>query len=210
MAYRVGKLALLGLDRPRSGRGARVRRAPSRRPRERTRAITSASTAAQKLSHAQAGRSIQCLLNRARHRHGLRAAPRQRASGAGGPAAHELHEAPPLLLAQLPGGAVVCRPAQARPLHRERPEVLERGGEHRVGRRQRRDAQGDRQVVDAQPPAPGEHPQPRSSDHLGVGFARGLPGGKQGDGGMYTTDFGMRQALTEAAWRASGRRRPNL
>jgi uncharacterized protein YkwD len=30
--------------------------------------------------------------------------------------------------------------------------------------------------------------------HLGVGFARGYPGGTgSGDGGIYTTDFGMRK-----------------
>ena len=55
----------------------------------------------------------------------------------------------------------------------------------------RRDAGGDRERLDEQPGAPREHPQPRLRE-IGVGFSPGTPAVGNADGGIYTTDFGLR------------------
>jgi uncharacterized protein YkwD len=150
------------------------------------------NTAAEKLSHAQAGRSIRCLLNQARHRHGLN---RLRSNGRLERAAQrhtgfmKRHHCfshrcagEPSLVARLErvnyivGGLrrwIVGENIAWGHASRGTPKAIVKAWMH-------------------SPPHRANILNPQFH-HLGVGFARGDPGGKQGDAGTYTTDFGMRK-----------------
>jgi uncharacterized protein YkwD len=150
------------------------------------------STAAQKLSRAQAGRSIQCLLNRARHRHGLR----------------HLH-----------GNGRLQRAAQRHTTYMGRHHCFSHNcpGEpsfvarlrhvHYIVNGLRFWSVGEniawgggsggtpKAIVKSWMHSPPHRANILSPQfrQLGVGFAPGRPGAEHDDGGMYTTDFGMRK-----------------
>jgi uncharacterized protein YkwD len=150
------------------------------------------NTAAQKLSHAQAGRSIRCLLNRARHRHGLqhlgsndrlkRAAQRHTTYMTRHRCFSHRCAGEPSLVARLErvnyiGGGL---------RYWSVGENIAWGGASRGT---------PKAIVNAWMHSPPHRANILSPQFLqvGVGFERGYPGGKQSDGGTYTTDFGMRK-----------------
>jgi len=149
-------------------------------------------TAAQKLSHAQAERSIGCLVNRARHRHGLE---------------------------HLESNGRLRRAAQKHTSYMKRHHCFShncRGEPSFVARLQRvhyivngltRWRVGENIAWGAGSSGTPQaivrgwmHSPPHRANilspafrHVGVGFAQGCPGDKRSDGGTYTTDFGMRE-----------------
>jgi uncharacterized protein YkwD len=149
------------------------------------------STEAQKLSHAQARRSIGCLLNRARRRHGL---SRVRTKGRLKRAAQKhtdymkrhhcfSHRCPgePSFVSRIQRVNYVVRGLRRWKIaeniawgggHRGTPKAIVRSWMHSPGHRAN--------ILD---------PQYRA---LGIGFASGCLRGKRA-GVMFTTDFGMRQ-----------------
>jgi uncharacterized protein YkwD len=151
------------------------------------------TTQAQKLSQRDASRSIGCLINRVRHRHGLRHLNSNRRLGKAA-TRHSLYMKHHNCFShQCPGeGSVLAR--------LERVNYIV-GGLRRWSYGENiawgaRDRGTPKSIVRAWMHSPPHRaniltPQFR---HLGVGFARGCPGGKRGaSGGTYTTDFGMRK-----------------
>jgi uncharacterized protein YkwD len=147
---------------------------------------------AHNLGQGQAARSVRCLLNRARHRHGLthlsnngrlERAAKQHTSYM---QRHDCfsHQCPgePSLLSRLEGvnyvvggltrwvcGENIAWGSGPRGTPRAIVEAWMRSPEHRAN------------ILD---------PQFR---HVGVGFTRWIPRGRGSNGGTYTTDFGMRK-----------------
>jgi uncharacterized protein YkwD len=151
------------------------------------------STQAQKLSDRAASRSVGCLINRARHRHGLRQLNANRRLAKAAQRHTDYMKRHRCFSHQCPGeGSVLAR--------LERVDYIVAGlrrwscGENIAW------GTGDRgtprSIVKSWMRSPPHranilNPQFR---HLGVGFARGYPGRTgDGGGGMYTTDFGMRR-----------------
>ena len=191
MAYRVGKLALfasIGLV----AAAALAFTAPFTATARASACNHFGSTAAQKLSHAQAGRSVQCLLNRARHRHGLR---RLHGNGRLGRAAQRhtsymkrhhcfSHNCPgePSFVARLRHVHYIVNSLRFWSVGENIAWGADSGGTPKA-------------IVKSWMHSPPHRANILSPQfhHLGVGFALGHPGGKRGERAMYTTDFGMRE-----------------
>ena len=150
------------------------------------------NTAAQKLTNAQAARSIRCLINQTRHRHGLKhlqsngRLERAARKHTGYMKRHHCfsHNCPgePSFVARLQRVHYIVNGLRYWSVAeniawgagaRGTPKAIVRGWMHSPGHRAN--------ILNPQ------------FKHLGVGFARGCPRGTRADGGTYTTDFGMRK-----------------
>ncbi len=151
------------------------------------------STPAPKLSHREASRSIECLINRARHRYGQGHLNDNRRLGTAAGRHTGYMKRHHCFSHQCPGeGSVLAR--------LERVNYIVAGlrrwsyGENIAW------GSGDRGTPKAIVHGWMHSPSHRANilnpqfRHLGVGFARGCSGGAgSGDRGIYTTDFGMRK-----------------